>query len=66
MAVLWCGLRMVRFRSVVVGFLWEWLVVDGHKATERSKFFFLLRPMNLGVFLKGCFDGLSFGFGLGF
>ena len=47
---------MVRFRLVVVGFLWGWLVVDGHKATERSKKNFLLRPMNLVVFLKGCFD----------
>ena len=52
----WCGLGMVRFRLAVVGFLWGWLVVDGHKATGRSKKFFLLRPMNLGFFLRGCFD----------
>ena len=39
----------VTFRSAVVGFLWGWLVVDGDKATERSKYFFLLRSVNLGV-----------------
>ena len=47
-AVPWCGLGMVRFRLAVVGFLWGWLVVDGHKAIGRSKKIFLLRPMNLG------------------
>ena len=60
-AVTWCGLGMVRFQTTMVGFLWELLVVDSHKAIKRRNFFFVLRPMNLGVSLKACF-----GFGLGF
>ena len=55
-AVPWCWLGMVRFRLVVVGFLWGWLVVDSHKAIKRRKCFFLLRFVNLGIFLRGCFD----------
>ena len=39
-AVTWCGLGMVRFRSTMVGFLWELLVVDSHKAIKRRIFFF--------------------------
>ena len=52
MAVPWCGLGMVRFQLAMVGFMWGWLVVDGHKAIRRSKTFFLLRPMNLVFFLR--------------
>ena len=63
----WCGLGMIRFQSAVVGFLWG-VVSGGRSRSHREEqiFFFLLRPMNLGVFLKGCFDWLGFGFRLEF
>ena len=55
LAVTWCGLGMVRFRSTMVGFLWEFLVVDSHKAIKRRIFFFRVEAHEFGGFLKRMF-----------
>jgi len=54
-AVPWCGLGVIRFRSAMLGLLWGWLVVDGHKATKKSKCFFLAEVCEFGGSVKRMF-----------